>query len=867
MRPFMIVAAAAAFAANAAAQNAPIFLNSEITVGASPNGIAAGDVNHDGNLDIVIINSKLNQIAVALGGGNGGFGAAATFQVGNGPAALALADFNNDGNLDVVTANSNSGKFTRLLGAGTGAFGSGLNVTVGTYPSDIAAADMNHDGNADVFISISHANGGAPGGVSLAMGDGLGGFAAPAMIPFGSDSARVLAIGELNADGNVDFVSSGYTMIGAPISFYASLGSPAGIFAPPTATVPTWFGVPVSIAIGDFDGDGFGDVASGNFYQPPAAAFLMGNGTQQFSNIISIPFASGQYMRGVAVADLDGDGADEALFTRIGAYLDVVKYDNSTGYKIHSEVAAESIAGKLAVGDFDHDSHPDAAVAIYNSDVVELLRGGPGGIIMSNGVLQFGGNYTKPVVLADLNRDGHPDACAVNYDLFGTTFTINTALNDTLGHFYTISNSYYIAEVPDFLCSADFNEDGVPDVIGVSKNSVLFLGNGLGGLIPHAPFATPNVGVRVGAETGDFNLDGHADVLITTNSNQVYLLSGDGAGNFAWSANGATGAPLQATSTRSADLNRDGALDLAISHYSGFTAAFGDGGGHFPANLNITTGTLNSSCCLADWNGDGWVDAAVLHTTNNSPPSLIPIIMNNSAAALSAGPVLNISSSSVFAAAGGDVDGDGRADLVLSAGGLTMVLRGDGNGGFGPQENYISNAGFLIEADLDLDGRTDFATYTLNSIFTSLNQTGAPQAGLQMFGSGTPGCNGQHALSANRTPNINSPNFKILATNAPPFSTGLCIVGDAIDAAGSDPFGIGVELYINFANVNELFAFDMPADAAGGAAASAPIPNNPMLVGNHYYGSAVFAWTAGNPCQLPPLGLSSSRGLNITILN
>ncbi|MBL8696059.1 MAG: FG-GAP repeat protein [Planctomycetes bacterium] len=135
--------------------------------------------------------------------------------------------------------------------------------------------------------------------------------------------------------------------------------------------------------------------------------------------------------------------------------------------------------------------------------------------------------------------------------------------------------------------------------------------------------------------------------------------------------------------------------------------------------------------------------------------------------------------------------------------------------------------------------------------------------GTSSYGTGTPGCAGAHALDVTHAPMIGSPHFGITCNNAPPSSLGLGILANAQDAAGSDPFGIGVLLHVNLFAASEIISLDFLSDASGNGLAAAPIPYAPALVGNTYYAMALWAWTA---CLLPPYNLSTSRGLAITLL-
>lgn len=73
-----------------------------ISAGGSQTALVLGDLNLDGALDIVILDSINSVLRVLFGQGDGQFVLAQELAVGNRPAALVLADINADGLLDVV---------------------------------------------------------------------------------------------------------------------------------------------------------------------------------------------------------------------------------------------------------------------------------------------------------------------------------------------------------------------------------------------------------------------------------------------------------------------------------------------------------------------------------------------------------------------------------------------------------------------------------------------------------------------------------------------------------------------------------------------------------------------------------------------
>ena len=98
---------------------------SSISVGTNPTVVAPGDINNDGRLDFVTVNAGSGTVSVMLGNGAGGFTAAAGSPITVGGAdgqSIALGDVNGDGNLDIVSSNTDAGTLSVLLGNGTGGF-------------------------------------------------------------------------------------------------------------------------------------------------------------------------------------------------------------------------------------------------------------------------------------------------------------------------------------------------------------------------------------------------------------------------------------------------------------------------------------------------------------------------------------------------------------------------------------------------------------------------------------------------------------------------------------------------------------------------------------------------------------------------
>jgi hypothetical protein len=135
-----------------AAQNDP--------VGAVAN-LAVGDFNGDGLLDLAVWQAGAASIApgtvqIFLGNGDGSFHSATSYAAGSAPiyaVGLAAGDFNGDGFLDLAVTDLAAGNVSVLLGQGDGTFTPAQNFPAGTPFNSIAVADFNGDGNLDIAVA------------------------------------------------------------------------------------------------------------------------------------------------------------------------------------------------------------------------------------------------------------------------------------------------------------------------------------------------------------------------------------------------------------------------------------------------------------------------------------------------------------------------------------------------------------------------------------------------------------------------------------------------------------------------------------------------------------------------------------------
>ena len=260
------------------------------------------DVNGDGILDLVSVDTAANQVSVALGVGNGLFAAPTSFATGVGPVRVLVADVNGDGKPDIVTANS-SGSVSVLLGNSAGSFDAHVDTTVGASPLGIAAGDVNRDGKLDLVVANS-----GDSTVSVLLGDGAGGFTR-SDVTVGAQPEAV-GLGDFNRDGKLDLVvgtAAGNVSV-LPGDGTGGFGTAVTAASPAGAT---------ELAVGDFTTDGKLDVvaAAPHGSGTADASLLAGNGAGGFTTPatalnLTVP---GDIVTGLASADFNHDGVPDLI--------------------------------------------------------------------------------------------------------------------------------------------------------------------------------------------------------------------------------------------------------------------------------------------------------------------------------------------------------------------------------------------------------------------------------------------------------------------------------------------------------------------------------------------------------------------------
>jgi FG-GAP-like repeat/FG-GAP repeat/PASTA domain len=325
--------------------------------------VAIGDLNGDGKLDLATANANYGgagTVSVLLNRGEGSFRAKVDYRTGRTPASVAIGDLNGDGKPDLVAANSSNHTVSVLLNRGDGSFQAKVDYRTGPTPLSAAIGDLNGDGKPDL-VAANYSN----DTVSVLLNTGNGSFQASRSYATGFKPQSV-AIGELTGDGKPDLAIADY---GGSVSVLLNRGD--GSFQ---AKRDYGAASPLSVAIGDLNGDGKADLATaGSDKEVPSTVTVLlnrGNGSFQASR----SYTAGPGPQSVTVGDLNGDGKPDLATGNSPSTVSVLV--NRGGGSFRTRLAYAAGGHSIATGDLNGDGKLDLATAGGNK--VSVLLNTPG---------------------------------------------------------------------------------------------------------------------------------------------------------------------------------------------------------------------------------------------------------------------------------------------------------------------------------------------------------------------------------------------------------------------------------------------------------------------------------------------------------
>jgi hypothetical protein len=681
------------------------------SVGIFPRSLVVADFNGDNFLDAATANGNGGNISVLYGQANGTFALAINLQVSGvnssgSPTTLAAGDINNDNRIDLVVGGGSS-NLTIFLNNGAGGFAAPTTFNAQLNSSSVQTVLLGRffgDNRLDVAVIATGSFSDEPGRLVIYRNNGNGNFDANVQFTYPTGNSPIGAVSaDFNNDGRADVATTNSNSNNVSVLLSNSVG---GLGARQTLLSIQ----PNSVVAGDFNGDGFLDAVTGGLSTNSSSVLTLhlndGNGNfTGTQNIAIVNNASGQFL----ATDLNNDNRLDLIVygsNNFSSSNSITTYiNNGTATPFTALPPTYTFTGapsSIALGDFNRDGRRDIIATLPNSSSIGLLLGGVNGTFVQSQVSFAVGFQPSAITVGDFNGDNLLDAAVVGTNQNNSSGASVTILfGNGAGAFTNSSTPVGVLSSPTGLVSADFNGDGRLDVAVLSTGSFsnsggtvsILFGTGDGRL--NNP-VTYNVGINPRAlRIGDFNGDSRPDLAVANRgSNTVSLLINSGSGSFSQTLNYLSG--ILPGGIDVGDFNRDGKTEVIAANLIGATLA-----NFTPGTLSVLYNTCKEAITKTDYTGDGRTDFAVFR------PSTGTWFVTSDGTGFS---------QQQFGATGdvpvqGDYDGDGETDFAVfrPSNNTWYILRSGTNRSRAVQ--WGASGDIPVVGDYDADGRADVAVF------------------------------------------------------------------------------------------------------------------------------------------------------------
>ena len=666
---------------------------------ANVQDVATGDLDNDGDPDIVI-GTDGGHVSAWFNQGGGVFGEAVRLAEAGRVYQVKLVDLDTDGDLDVTYVNWGAPDAGWCENLGAGSF-SPPQTLVDELAANTACsldwADVDEDGHVDLFLS-SYIN----GVVAWYRNDGSQHFG-PREAIVSCPYAWVCAAADMDDDGDVDVVTAGDGISWRDNQnhhFTGTLPYNGGYIATQLSDVR-------GLVLYDQGNDGYPDIFVAEEWNDRVVHYTNdGTGNYSWLNYVS-DYATGlPGVEALRLLDLNGDGYEEIVAA--------VSDDNSIRLLSGSGSGIPLVTGVMgasgmAVADFNGDGLTDLVTAAADAGEVAVYTGdGNYGYTLLQTLTEVSGTVLD-VAVADLDGDGLNDIVEAFYGAEVIGWKRNLG-GDEFGPVQVIDDA--TPGVQRFL-PRDVDGDGDLDVVtSFYQDRMVWYRNNGSGVFTAPLIITNTFGPGDEFDMGDFDGDGDLDLAACdASASSIVRFENPGNGNFE--------PPVAVATSQSnvrnlvcADVNGDDVADIVFfKEYTGGTmVCLNDGSGTFAAPSIVHPGLSQLyELTAGDLNGDGWDDVVIARGTT---PSLL-CMGSNGDGTFTALDTADVGEGILYGSLDiADMDGDGDNDLVAAATNLDYLFKwfaNDGTGNF-PTSDTIDvgyNAAGWDAADMDADGDPD----------------------------------------------------------------------------------------------------------------------------------------------------------------
>jgi gliding motility-associated-like protein len=658
----------------------------DFTSGTDPRGITIRDIDGDGRPDLAVTNYASSTVSAFRNtsiSGSISFAIKVDFTTETNPWGVAIGDIDGDDKPDLAItylgAPDNVSVLKNNSAPGSISFATKIDFTTGSNPYGVAISDIDGNGKLDLLVTNSLSN-----TVSVLRNTGIVGsvtsssFASRVDFTSGNYPEGVV-IGDIDGDGKPDVVFTNKTSgtvsvlrntisetVQTPpvITSFTPTSGPIGTtvtitgsnFSTTAASNVVWFGAVKATVTAATATQLTVTVPIGTTYQPISVTVngLTAYSSKPFNVTFSstqiidassfaakVDFTDGTNPHGVAICDIDCDGKPDIVTINFNNAVSVYRNISSSGsisagsFPSRVDFTSAASPNGLAIGDIDGDGKPDLVVSNWGMDFISVFRNTStsGSITFAARVDFATGTFPQGVVIGDIDGDGKPDLAVMNRNSYAVSIFRNTS---TPG---SISTSSFAAKVdfgtgtyPSFAAIGDIDADGKPDLavtnFGSNTISVFRNTSTLGSITTNSLAAKVDFGTGTnpyGVVIGDIDGDSKPDLAVENRGTggMVSVLRNTSASgsisatSFAAKVDFTTGATPYSIAI--GDIDWDGKPDLAVTNYDSQTVSvyrnistYGSiTTGSFATKIDFTTGSNPGCVALGDLDGDGRSDLIV----------------------------------------------------------------------------------------------------------------------------------------------------------------------------------------------------------------------------------------------------------------
>ena len=646
--------------------------------GPQPRKVAIADIDGDGKLDMVVTNSASNTVSIyrnTSSSGNISFASKIDLTTGSTPQGITIADIDGDGKPDLAVTNRSASTFSAFRNtssSGSISFAAKQDFATGSGPVDLKIGDMDGDGKPDVVVTNYNGN-----SLSVFLSTSTSGsisFSPKTDISHSGIGPYSLSIGDLDGDGKIDIVVSN-TNYSYRASVYRNTSSIGTVsFAAEVDVDSIGYAASCeSTELGDIDGDGKLDVVDTGYHtyvnRNTSSSGSITSATPTV--ILSTRSGNSNFNRGT-VGDIDGDGKPDLAITSIDGILSVYRNTSSIG-SVSMAAGIEFITASnprgLASADLDGDGKPEVVLSDYSYHQVSVIPN-----VSSEGTISLGtkkdyltGLEPHGVDIGDADGDGLADIAVANW--LSSTFSVFRNLGSlsfaSKVDFYNGGRQVKIANF------ADLDGDGKPDFLMPnwtgSMLSIFRNTSSIGSITADARIdIAGNANIRDMVKS-DLDGDGKIDLAVLTfNILSIYQnISSSGSISLASKVDIATSLSHEIDV---GDIDGDGKSDLVMPRSSNFSVLRNTSSVGSISFAGIQDFSLSSSCgtgiALKDLDGDRMPDVVVADSCLDK----IYIFRNTSTiGSISFGPQISfVTGSSPQYIVIQDLDGDKKPDIIVA---------------------------------------------------------------------------------------------------------------------------------------------------------------------------------------------------------